>query len=203
MGKIWLAIVLAALPCAAGAFTYSETDNGELSGDRLTPTQLLAAQGSNTLTGTTVGGDLEYVRITLPPTLQLASLVLDSITSTDDLAFIAVQVGTTFTVTPANATPGDLFGYAHFGSGPGAGGATVGNDILDDMGRASGAIGFTPPLGATDYTFWIQQIGGTSFGYSLNFVVVPEPGTFALVGPALLVLAGTRRRRSAARELTR
>jgi len=119
--------------------------------------------------------------------------VLDSVTSTDDLAFIAVQQGTTFTVTPLTATASALLGYAHFGSGLGAGGATVGNDMLDDMGVAAFAIGFVPPLGASDYTFWIQQTGTQAFAYSLNFAVVPEPGTFALLGLGLLALVWTRR----------
>lgn len=195
MRGIWLAFVGAlALPFTAGAFSYSEGVSGDLSGDRLAPTALVAAAGSNTLSGSTIGGDLDYVRISLPGGLQLASLVLDSVTSTDDVAFIAVQEGTTFTVTPAGASASDLLGYAHFGTGPIAGGATVGSDMLDDMGVAPGAIGFVPPLGATDYTFWIQQIGAAPFGYSLNFVAVPEPGTLALLGPALLALAAMRSR---------
>jgi len=194
MRRLWLACLLTALPSAAGAFSYSEGIDGDLSGDRLAPTALVAAAGSNTLSGSTIAGDLEYLRITLPSGFQLGSLVLNSVSSADDVAFIAVQSGTTFTVTPATATPGALLGYTHFGSGPTAGGATVGNDMLDDMGLGVGAIGFLPPLSGNDFTFWIQQTTAQSFGYSLNFVVVPEPGTFALLGLGLLALARVRPR---------
>jgi hypothetical protein len=92
-----LVYALLVLPSTAGAFTYNESINGDLSGNRLAPTALVAAVGSNTLIGTTVSGDVEYVRITLPAGTQLTSLILNSITSTDDNAFIAVQQGTTFT----------------------------------------------------------------------------------------------------------
>jgi hypothetical protein len=178
---------------AAGAFSHDEGVNGELSGDRLAPTPLVAALGSNSLSGSVIAGDLDYVRVSLPGGLQLASLYLTAISSADDLAFIAVQAGTIFTVTPASATPGSLLGYTHFGSGLAAGNATVGNDILDDMGVAPLAMGFVPPLTGTDYTFWIQQTAAQAFGYSFNFVVVPEPSTIGLLVMGLGAIAVRRR----------
>jgi hypothetical protein len=197
VNRTWIVCLLTAIPCAARAFSYAEGTNGDLSGDRLSPTALVASPGANTLSGSTVFGDLDYVRITLPSGLQLASLILDSVTSVDDVAFIGMQSGTTFTVTPAEASAGDLLGYKHFGTGPTAGGATPGNDMLDDMCASAGAIGCTPPLLGSDFTFWIQQTSVSSFAYSLTFVAaVPEPGTFALVGLGLLGLATRRRSRA-------
>ena len=194
MPRIWLLLALLVCPSAARAFSHSETTDGELSADNLAPSALVAQIGANTLTGSTVSGDLDYVRVTLPSGGALVSLILDSVTSSDDLAFMAVQEGPTFTVTPATATQGSLLGFVHFGTGIAAGGATPGNDILDDMGAAFGVIGFTPPLLGTDYTFWIQQTSPQSFGYSMTFVVTPEPGTAALMGLGLLGFAIRRRK---------
>jgi hypothetical protein len=197
MRTLWLICLLIGVPAVAGAFTYNEGIDGELSADRLAPTALVAAVGSNTLTGSTVSGDLDYVRITLPVGLQLGALVLDSVASTDDVAFIALQAGPIFTVTPATATQSALLGYTHFGTGPTAGGATPGNDFLDDMCVAPGAIHCVPPLTGSDYTFWIQQTGAQPFAYSFDFVVtpVPEPSTFALLGLGAAGLAVRKRSR--------
>jgi hypothetical protein len=195
MRSSWLAGLIALLPAAAGAFSFSESVNGELSGDRLNPTALVAEYGSNTLSGSTIQGDLEYVRVSLPGNLALGSIVLTALASTDDVAFIAVQSGTTFSVTPNTATPAALLGYAHFGSGAQAGGATLGNNMLDDLGSAAGAIGFVPPLVGSDFTFWIQQTSPVAFAYTLDFVAVPEPGSFALVGLGVAALGWRRQRR--------
>ena len=194
MRSFLLACAIAALPLTAGAFSYNENVDGDLSDDRLAPTALVAAKGSNTLTAGSVGGDVDYVRVSLPAGFALASLVLDAFTSTDDVAFLGLQKGTIFSVTPSNATAGDLLGYTHFGSGPLAGGATVGNDMLDDIAIAQDAQGFLPPLHDDDYTFWIQQLGAVPFGYTLDFVVVPEPAGFGLLGLGLLAIAGARSR---------
>jgi hypothetical protein len=103
-------------------------------------------------------------------------------------------VGTFFTVSPDEAVEGDLLGYTHFGTGPAAGTATPGNDILDNIGVGPESIGFVPPLPGSDYTFWIQQFNAQPFAYSVDFVVMPEPGSLALLpGIALLVVLRSRR----------
>jgi hypothetical protein len=192
--KRWLALMLL-LPTASQAFTYNESVDGDLSGNREAPTALVAQVGSNTLSGTMGGGDIEYVRVTLPPGAQLSSLVFVSMVSTDDTAFIAVQAGPIFTVSPDEATEGDLLGYSHIGTGPLAGTADPGTDILDNIGQGPDSIGFVPPLTGTDYTFWIQQFNAQPFSFTFDFVVMPEPGTAALfAGAGLLALLGRLRK---------
>jgi hypothetical protein len=198
MGKVRLAIVLFALlaPLAAVAFTYDESVDGDLSGDRLNPTTLVAEPGSNLLTGTTIAGDLEYVHLSLPPGMQLNALVLNSFVSADNVAFCGVQEGSIFTVSPDVAVESDLLGYSHFGTSGLAGTALPGTDILDNIGQGDGATGFVPPLTGSDYTFWIQQFNAQTVAYQFDFQVVPEPGETASLVAGAGLLAGLRRRRA-------
>ena len=87
--------------------------------------------------------------------------------------------------------PANLLGWSHFGPGNG----TVGTDILDNIGAGAGAMGFVPPLPAGDYTFLIQQTGGSASDYTFQFSVVPLPPTVLLLGPVLLVITRLRRAR--------
>jgi hypothetical protein len=190
--RAWVLVL--ALPSVASAFTHDERVDGDLSGDRLNPTTLAAEIGSNAFSGTTVASDVDYVRISLPPGAELSELVLLSIASTDNVAFIAVQEGPTFTVSPDEAVEGDLLGYTHFGTGALAGTATPGNDILPKMSVAPEAIGFDIPLTGSDYTFWIQQVNAQPFGYSFEVFVVPEPGASSMMATGLLTLLVLARR---------
>jgi hypothetical protein len=152
------------------AANYDEGVDGDLSGDRLNPTSLSLALGSNTVTATSVSGDLEYLTINIPAGLQLTTAILSSYLSDDDRSFMAIQSGNVFTEPPA-ANIANLLGWVHFGTGPGQ----VGTDILDDLGSAPGAIGFTPPLPGGDYTFWMQEGDIMPATYTVDLVVTPEP----------------------------
>ncbi len=198
-----IAVVCAMAPPAA-AVNHNEAVDGDLSGDRLNPTQLVLSAGTNSLTATTgvflneqeeEETDLEYVRIDLPANHQLVSILMQGYTSFDTTAFIGVQSGTTFTFDPGDAISnvGNLDGYAHFG--PGAG-HDPGDDLLPDIGAGPGSIGFTPPLTGTSYTFWIQQTGALT-DYQLDFIVtsIPEPASAFLMCTALVAAAHCRRRR--------
>ena len=79
-------------------------------------------------------------------------------------AFLGLQVGSAFTVDASAATAGDLLGGMLYGS------AQIGQDILPDIGQLAGAAGFTPPLPAGHYTFWLNQTENNSRA-RLNLIV--------------------------------
>jgi hypothetical protein len=180
------------------AFVYDEAVDGDLSGDGLSPTVLVAGEGTNILVGSTVAGDLDYLTFNVGAGLTLDAIILAAFDSDDDLAFMAIQSGPQFTEPPAGTDPANLLGWLHMEQ------SFVGTDILDDMGQGEGAIGFTPPLGSGDYSFWIQQTDIDALNYELHFMIsggapIPVPAALPLLGSGLLMLSGYsrfRRRRS-------
>jgi hypothetical protein len=172
----------------ARAAVWNEVTQGDISGNRQSPSSLNLTAGPNLINATTSGGDQEYLRLNVPAGGRIDSLFLRSFSGFDGVAFIGIQQGSTFTEDPGTAEPIDMLGYAHFGSGAG----NVGADLLPQMASGFGAQGFTPPLTGGVYTIWIQQLGSPST-YQLDVVATPEPA-----GAALLVgacgLACLRRR---------
>ncbi len=151
------ALVLVAAAPLPAATVWNESINGDISNNRLAPTSVTLAPGSNDVIGSVQGSpsDIDYLTINVPSGDELSQIILESFTSTDQKGFIGVQSGTTFTQPPTGTDVTQLLGYTHFG--PGAG--NVGADILPSMGIGAGAQGFTAPLAAGPYTFWIQQLG--------------------------------------------
>ena len=181
---------------ASAAVAWNESVHGDISGDRLAPTPLVLAPATNSVIGSVVAGDLDYVTVKVLPGEELINLFLQSYAGDDFTAFIAIQQGTTFTAAPPFPSVSSLLGYAHFG--PGAGFfAGVGSDLLYPLATAAGAIGFSAPLPSGDYSFWIQQTGGST-SYQLDFVTTPEPTAAALVACGLwtVLLGSARARRS-------
>lgn len=186
MRRVMLAVVGLGLlvSSVARATTYDEAVSGDLSGDRANPTPIALTLGSNRITATSASGDLEYFRVTVPAGRKLSTAVVISNTSAS-LSFIAVQAGSTFTEPPTGTVVGNLLGYAHFGVGNG----TVGTDILDNIGTGSGAMGFTPPLTGSTYTFWAQETSGTPSTYTIDFQVTASAPAAPIPPLAIAVLA--------------
>jgi hypothetical protein len=187
-GTLALISIAAALAEPAAAATlWNESVNGDLSNVRTAPTNLALSMGSNTITGTTVSGDIDFFTITVPASASFGSLVLIQFTSADDLDFLAIQSGPIITST---TSPAAMLGYVHLSA------ALVGTDVLDDMALGDGALGFSPPLPAGTYAMWTQQLQTQMVSYSFDLVVtpVPEPTQATLLTAGLVVLAVARRR---------
>lgn len=184
-----VAAAVATGPARAGII-HDEGQHGDLSGNGLNPTHHTLNFGANTILATSVAGDREYVRLTVPAGGQLDALLLQDYISVDGTAFIAVQSGITFTEPPVGANPANMLGWTHFGPGVGQ---QPGDDILPAVGQGALAIGFTPPLPAGEYTWWMQQTGPNPTTYQFDFVVSPEPGSLALLGAAGLMLIRRRK----------
>ena len=147
------------------AVNHNEGTNGDLSNNGNAPTSLNLTAGTNSVIATMPAADLDFLTVHVPTNHQLTALMLASYAGGGDgTAFIGMKTGTTIAVT---SNPAQLNGYTHFGTGPG----NVGQDILDNIGQGAGATGFTPPLGAGAYSFWIQQASGANTSYQFDFVV--------------------------------
>jgi len=175
------------------AVLWDETLNGDLSSVASAPTTTSVTAGSNTVEGTVqyasiVGdSDRDFLHIHLAPGQSITNIYLDRFVGQDEVAFFGVVEGSSLTFNPDFANPNDMLGYVLFEPG------LVNFDLLPLMAGGGGAQGFTPPLTGTDYTFWIQQMGDPT-DYKFNFVVAPEPASFAPIGLGLLALVLRRRK---------
>lgn len=189
-----LALGMLLSPMAHAGVMWDESIDGSLSTDRFNPTAMQVGAGSNMLHATTGISDnehgAEFYTIHLDANERLTNLFVTAY-SGQDLMFIGMTQGTTFTVDPDSPVIEDLLGWTHFGPNE----VTV--DILPTMGSGTfGSQVFEPPLPAGDYSFWMNQFNDPQ-SYSLDFVVeaVPEPTTMVVLG--LGVAAVIRRRKKA------
>ena len=147
---------------------YDETQFGDLSGDRFAPTVLVLGANTTQLTAAVISGDRDYLTLRVPAGTTLSSLVLTDYQSTDPRAFIAVQRGQSFSEPAEDADPAALLGYSLFGD------EQLNINLLTAMAEAEGVAGFTPPLTAGDYSFWVQQTSKLPTEYGFRFTLTAE-----------------------------
>ena len=194
--KIISAVVLAGFTAglASADLMWDEAIDGDLSGDYQNPTQLYTKGVNNHVIFTTVGAnpdqDREYFTFEVAEGYELVSIILDGFETDPEtnLGFIGIAEGSTFPTPPDAPDVTSLLGYYLPGVND------IGEDILQAMGSGGGSQGFSGPLGAGSYSFWVQETGPSTDNWDLNFIVteVPSPGALALLG--LAGLAGRRRR---------
>ena len=173
-------VVGMALHAAAGAASWIESAQGDLSNNRLAPSQLTLTEGANTIQGSFGAPDVDYLSVVVPQGLLLSAVRYGADMVLGVRSFIAVQAGSQMTVPADTQSPAGLLGWAHFQQ------ALPGTNLLPAIGSGFGATGFSGPLPAGIYTFWVQDNSEVDLAFDFNFEVsvVPEPA------PAVLLAAG-------------
>jgi hypothetical protein len=101
------------------------------------------------------------------------------------------MAGPLFTVPPTTASAAGLLGWTVYSDG------NIGSDMLAAMSiPALGSSGFSIPLPAGAYSFWVQEtgVGVASYDFALNVTAVPEVSTALSLLSGLALLAALRRR---------
>lgn len=178
---------------------YDESMDGDLSTDPLAPTPLSFSLGLNSVTGSVVAAadTRDYFTFDIVPGQLLTGIFLADYTDLDvggngNRGFIHIDDGTS-SVIPSAGTSSDFLGGSHLDRliFP-----TATDNVLTTLsGAPQGGTGFAAPLGPGSYTINVQQTGPQTTGYTLDFEVIPEPTTAALVGLGALALSLRLRRR--------
>lgn len=179
---------------------YRESTSGDLSNSGLTPTVLPVSLGSNQVFGTTgrvTATDRDYFMITVPTGLQISQILeLGGTTVGEAVSFFGIERGSQVTVATNATTADGLLGWVHYGP------VSTDTNILPDLAVPSqGSTGFSGPLQAGNYAFWIQDFGVGTFSYSFDIrlaaattAAAPEPASYATMLLGGLTLAFVVRR---------
>ncbi len=168
-------LLFSAASCCAAVTGYDESVSGDLSNSGATPTAVTVAAGSNIIMGTTgrtTAVDRDYFTITIPSGHELYAIVELAGTSVGGaVSFIGAQAGPQVTVATNAKDATGLLGWWHYGP------VTTDTDILPAMSiPAANSSGFSVPLGAGTYSFWIQDFGAGTFKYAFDFRIRPVSG---------------------------
>ncbi len=182
------------------AAIYTESINGDLSGQGTNPTNLgTYFAGSHNVIGGTIASpiDRDFWTISIPANHRLDSIVLAAFTSNDNRSFFAVANGTSLSaINDANL----LLGGTYVGD---AAGRLVNDNLLDDLAarvHIGGVPLFSGPLGPGSYTFWSQgnstnPVNETvTYNYQFNVSATPEPSSTTLAVVAIIGVAYRRNR---------
>ncbi|GAB1856300.1 hypothetical protein MHTCC0001_11350 [Flavobacteriaceae bacterium MHTCC 0001] len=145
-------------------YDYIELLNGDFSNDFSSPTVLEFVVGKNFITASQGGGDIDYFTFTVPQNSVLSEIIVDDYQSSDSAGFIGIVASNAFSTNAGDTQAGDLLGGTLYGK------ATLGDDILPNMGVLTNATGFSGELPSGTYSIWLNQTGDTSTA-SFNFVV--------------------------------
>jgi hypothetical protein len=145
---------------------FLESALGDFSGDTGAPSSINLGTSSKSLLGSVGGSDVDYLTFTVPAGYRLDAIWLRSYQSTDNVAFMAIDSGATWT---AGYDQAEMLGNSHFGES-----GDVNTDMLTKM-RVAGSS-----LAAGTYTMWIQQLGAaTTYGLEFELTALPTGSTFA------------------------
>jgi hypothetical protein len=191
------ALVIVAVGAQA-QIAYDESVGGDFSNDGLAPTMVSLFSGTNQIFGTTgrdpVGPvDRDYFTVTIPTGFTLNSIVELPGTTAGRVSFLGLQAGNQLTLPTNTLSAAGLLGWIHYSP------ANIGQNLFSVLSSpAAASSGFTAPLGAGDYSFWIQDFtaGTFNYGFDLHMTPVPEASTYGVMASLLVVAAALVRHRS-------
>lgn len=125
---------------------YDEASDGDVSGDRFSPTPIALGLGSNLISLSVGDPDDDYFTIQLPPNAKLTSIHLRAYGHAGNTTFLGIHRKPFYDPTPNLQT----YGYVVFGQ------AQLDEDLLPAMGASNGR--FAPPLDRDEYTFRLDEI---------------------------------------------
>jgi hypothetical protein len=167
-------VVLAFASHSVAAVVWDESVNGDVSNDPTAPTQMNLSVGTNSFVASMPGADLDFFSVHVPAGAVLSAIYNPVYDSLDQVSFMAIGPETSMPAAVLSYDPTGLLGYTHFGPGV----FDPSENLLVDMSMPNFPLnGFSRPLPAGAYSFWLQQESGVDENYQLDLVVdaVPEP----------------------------